>query len=193
MNEMSALLRQAGVAARMLILLTLALGVLYPASVFAVSRVVAADKADGAYVTDASGAVVGAENIGQLFDGPQWFTSRPSAAGDGYDALASSASNLAPDNPELVDEVAGRLEAIRSADSVVDVPADAVTASGSGLDPHITPEYAAAQVDRVARERGLSAESVAALVDRYTEQRTLGIFGEPRVNVLMLNLALNQE
>ncbi len=190
---MSALLRQAGVAARMLILLTLALGVLYPASVFAVSRVVAADKADGAYVTDASGAVVGAENIGQLFDGPQWFTSRPSAAGDGYDALASSASNLAPDNPELVDEVAGRLEAIRSADSVVDVPADAVTASGSGLDPHITPEYAAAQVDRVARERGLSAESVAALVDRYTEQRTLGIFGEPRVNVLMLNLALNQE
>lgn len=115
MNEMSALLRQAGVAARMLILLTLALGVLYPASVFAVSRVVAADKADGAYVTDASGAVVGAENIGQLFDGPQWFTSRPSAAGDGYaDALASSASNLAPDNPELVDEVAGRLEAYRS-------------------------------------------------------------------------------
>ncbi len=193
MNEMSALLRQAGVAARMLTLLTLVLGVLYPASVFAVSRVVAADKADGAYVTDASGTVVGAENIGQLFDGPQWFTSRPSAAGDGYDALASSASNLAPDNPELVDEVAGRLEAIRSADSMVDVPADAVTASGSGLDPHITPEYAAAQVDRVARERGLSAESVAALVDRYTEQRTLGIFGEPRVNVLMLNLALNQE
>lgn len=192
MNVMSSFLRQAGVALRMLVLLTLVLGVLYPAAVFVVSRVVA-DKADGAYVTDEAGAVVGAENIGQLFEGPQWFNSRPSAAGDGYDALSSGASNLAPDNPELVDEVAGRLEAIRSADSAVDVPADAVTASGSGLDPHISPEYAAAQVDRVARKRGLAPEAVTALVSQYTEGRALGIFGEPRVNVLLLNLALTQE
>lgn len=192
MNVMGSLLRQAGVAVRMLVLLTLVLGVLYPAAVFVFSRVVA-DRADGAYVTDASGAVVGAENIGQIFDGPEWFNSRPSAAGDGYDALASGASNLAPDNPEFVDEVASRLEAVRSADDVVDVAPDAVTASGSGLDPNITPENAEAQVARVARERGLAPQTVSALVSKYTEGRTLGILGEPRVNVLLLNLALTQE
>ena len=191
---MQILLRQAGVTVRLLILATLVLGIAYPALVFGFSRVVAA-QADGAYVTAADGRVVGAENIGQVFSGPDWFHSRPSAAGDGYDALASAGSNLAADNPELVDLVAKRQAAAALRDGVraVDVPADAVTASGSGLDPHITPQYAQQQIARVARARQLPVERVTALVDQYSEGRFAGIFGEPRVNVLRLNLAIDEE
>jgi potassium-transporting ATPase KdpC subunit len=188
------ILRQTGVAVRFLIIATVVLGVLYPAVVFGFSRVVA-HQADGGFVADASGNVVGAQNIGQVFDGPQWFRSRPSAAGDGYDAMASAGSNLAADNPDLVKDVAKRKAAAAKLDGVPadSVPADAVTASGSGLDPHISPAYAAEQVARIARVRHLAPEVVQALVDQNTGGRFLGIFGEPRVNVLMLNLALSQQ
>lgn len=186
---MQATLRQLGVAAKFLIVMTILLGIIYPAIVFGVSRLVAG-QADGAFVTDADGRVVGAANIGQEFSGPTWFHSRPSAAD--YDALASGGSNLAADNPELVAEVAKRQDRISLLDRTpVDaIPADAVTASASGLDPHISPEYAALQVERVARERGLSAADVNSLVAEHTEGRALGFMGEPRVNVLALNVAL---
>lgn len=191
---MQILLRQAGVTVRLLIIATVVLGIGYPALVFGFSRVVAA-QADGAYVTAADGRVVGAENIGQEFSGPRWFHPRPSAAGDGYDALASAGSNLAADNPELVELVGQRMALAATRDGVplTAVPADAVTASGSGLDPHITPEYAQQQVARIARARGLPVEQVATLVAQATEGRVLGIFGEPRVNVLLVNLALDGE
>lgn len=188
------ILRQTGVAVRFLIVATVVLGVLYPLVVFGFSRIVA-DRADGAFLADSDGAVIGAENIGQVFEGPQWFHPRPSAAGDGYDALASSGSNLAADNPELIDEVAARKVAVAKANGVApsQVPADAVTASSSGLDPHISPEYAELQVNRVARSRGMDPAAVTALVDEYTDGAFLGIFGQPRVNVLKLNLALSQQ
>lgn len=189
---MQILLRQGSVAVRLLILATVVLGIAYPAAVFGFSRVVAT-QADGDFVTAADGTVVGARNIGQVFDGPQWFHSRPSAAGDGYDALASGGSNLAADNPELVDLVVQRKLAVAQGDRLreAEVAPDAVTAGGSGLDPHISVANARGQVERVARSRRLPVEEVAALVDRHTEGRFLGIFGEPRVNVLLLNLAID--
>lgn len=191
---MQILLRQLGVTVRLLLIATLVLGIGYPAVVFGFSRVVAA-QADGAMVVASDGRVVGAQNIGQEFSGPRWFHSRPSAAGDGYDALASAGSNLAADNPELVELVGQRkaLAATRNDVAAAAVPADAVTASGSGLDPHITPEYAQQQVARIARARGLPVEQVATLVAQATEGRVLGIFGEPRVNVLLVNVALDGE
>jgi len=189
---MQILLRQAGVALRLLVVATVVLGIGYPAVVFGFSRVVAT-RADGDLVTAADGTVVGARNIGQVFSGPGWFHSRPSAAGSGYDALASGGSNLAADNPELIDLVTTRKAAVARRDGVsgAEVAPDAVTASGSGLDPHISVAYARQQVARVARERQLPVEEVTALVDQYTEGGFLGIFGEPRVNVLLVNLALD--
>jgi K+-transporting ATPase ATPase C chain len=135
---------------------------------------------------------VGSALIGQSFEGDQWFWPRPSAAGDGYDALSSGGSNLAADNPDLVTAVGERQATVASADGVPhgDVPADAVTASGSGLDPDISPEYAAQQVARVAAARGIDPALVAALIDDASQGRMLGFIGEPRVNVLRLNLGL---
>lgn len=183
--------RQAWVGLRVLLVMTVLLGIVYPFAVFAVGRVVPS-LSDGSWVRDGSGAIIGSRLIGQQFDGPQWFHSRPSAAGDGYDALASSGSNLAADNPTLVDAVTQRKVAVAADDGVAsgDVPPDAVTASGSGLDPDISPEYARQQVSRVAVSRGLPVDEVAALVDAHTAGRLLGFLGEPRVNVLELNLAL---
>ncbi len=188
---MSLLLRQAWVGFRLLLVMTFVLGVAYPLVVLGVGRLVPA-AADGAYLTDASGAVVGSRLIGQSFTGREWFHPRPSAAGDGYDALASGGSNLAADNPDLVAAVAERQAAAAATDGVTsgDVPPDAVTASGSGLDPHISPDYARQQVDRVASARGLPTETVVALVEEHVDGRLLGFIGEPRVNVLELNLAL---
>ena len=144
---MTLTLRQGWVAVRFLLIMTVVLGVLYPVAIFAVGRVVPGTS-DGSYVTDASGAVVGSAHIGQVFDGAEWFLPRPSAAGDGYDALSSGGTNLAADNPDLVAAVAERKAAAAAADGVdaTSVPADAVTASGSGLDPDISPEYALQQV-----------------------------------------------
>ena len=140
--------------------------------------------------------MVGSSLIGQSFDGrPEYFQSRPSAAGDGYDPLASSASNLGPENEDLLAAIDERRAAAAALDGTdpAQVAPDALLASGSGLDPDISPEYAAQQVERVAGERGLSTEEVRGLVDRFTEGRSLGFLGEPHVNVLLLNLALDDE
>jgi K+-transporting ATPase ATPase C chain len=188
---MNVFLRQTWVGLRLLLVMTIVLGVLYPLVVLGVGRLVPA-VAEGSYLTDASGVVVGSRLIGQPFTGPEWFHPRPSAAGEGYDALASGGSNLAADNPDLVAAVAERQAAAAATNGVPagDAPPDALTASGSGLDPHISPEYARQQVDRVASARGLSPAIVVALVEEHVEGRLLGFIGEPRVNVLELNLAL---
>jgi K+-transporting ATPase ATPase C chain len=188
--------RSTGVAIRLTLLSTVVLGVAYPLAVWGVGQAAFHDQANGSMVTDSSGKVVGSSLIGQSFDGSssaRWFQSRPSAAGEkGYDANASSGSNLGPNNPDLVKSIEERRAAVAEADGVsaADVPADAVTASGSGLDPDISPEYARQQVSRVAEARGLSESAVRRLVDEHTESRQLGFLGEPVVNVLELNLAL---
>lgn len=184
-------LRQSWIAVRFLLVMTLVLGVGYPVVVWAVGRVVPGT-ADGSFVTDASGKVVGSSLIGQSFDGPTWFHPRPSAAGQGYDALSSGGSNLGASSDDLVKAVTERKAAIATEDGVdpAAIPADAVTASGSGLDPDISPEYAAIQVARVAKARNLDVAAVQQLVAAHTTGRTLGFMGEPRVNVLELNLAL---
>ncbi|MGY2898573.1 K+-transporting ATPase ATPase C chain [Curtobacterium sp. PvP017] len=188
--------RSAGVAIRLTLLATVVLGVGYPLAVWGVGQAAFHDQANGSMVTDSSGTAVGSSLIGQSFTGKQadrWFQSRPSAAGeDGYDAQASSGSNLGPNNPDLLKAVEDRRAALAKADGVpaAQVPADAVTASGSGLDPDISPAYASQQVARVASARGLSVADVRALVAEHTESRQLGFLGEPVVNVLSLNLAL---
>lgn len=190
--------RSTGVAVRLTLLSTVVLGIAYPLAVWGVGQGAFHSQANGSMVTDSSGAVVGSSLIGQSFDGSaadagRWFLSRPSAAGEkGYDANASSGSNLGPSNPDLTKAIRERQAAIAKADGVpvAEVPADAVTASGSGLDPDISPEYARQQVARVAAARGLSADTVRKLVDEHTESRQLGFLGEPVVDVLELNLAL---
>ena len=186
--------RQALVALRFLVAMIVILGILYPLAVFGIGQLVAHDAANGSLVTDSSGTVVGSELIGQQFDGPQWFAGRPSAAGDGYDAMSSGGSNLAADSPDLLADVEDRRAQIAT-DNGVDpstVPPDALTASGSGLDPNISPEYALLQVNRVADARGLPADQVRDLVQAHIQGRSLGFIGEERVNVLELNIALNQ-
>ncbi len=188
--------RSTGVAVRLTLLATVVLGVAYPLAVWGVGQAAFHDQANGSMVTDSSGKVVGSSLIGQSFSGKdadRWFQSRPSAAGeDGYDANASSGSNLGPNNPDLLKSIEERRAAVAQADGVsaAEVPADAVTASGSGLDPDISPEYASQQVARVAEARGLSADAVRKLVEQHTESRQAGFLGEPVVNVLELNLAL---
>lgn len=171
---------------------TLLLGLAYPAAVTVVARVAFPAQAEGSLIRR-NGVVVGSALIGQGFDDPRYFWSRPSATGPAYNAAASAGSNLGPLNPALTRAVGTRVRALRVADpgNTAPVPVDLVTASGSGLDPHISPAAGAYQAARVARLRGLSADSVAALVRSHTEGRTFGLLGEPRVNVLRLNLALD--
>ncbi|PZF15419.1 potassium-transporting ATPase subunit C [Curtobacterium sp. MCPF17_011] len=196
MTSTRSFLRSSGVAVRLTVLATVVLGVAYPLAVWGVGQAAFSDQANGSMVTDPSGKVVGSSLIGQSFtgkDADRWFQSRPSAAGeDGYDANASSGSNLGPSNPDLTKAVEERRAAIAKADGVPasEVPADALTASGSGLDPDISPEYARLQIARVASTRGLSESRVRALVASHTEARQLGVLGAPTVNVLELNLAL---
>ncbi|GAB3152353.1 potassium-transporting ATPase subunit KdpC [Microbacterium neimengense] len=192
-------LRQSGVAVRTLLAATLVLGVGYTALITGVGQLALPAQANGSLVTDAAGTVVGSALIGQSFtdaDGaalPQYFQSRPSAAGDGYDGAASSGSNLGPENPDLLDSIAERRQAVAELEGVdpASVPVDALTASGSGLDPHISPAYADLQVARVARARGLDEAQVRRLVAAHTAGPDLGYLGEPRVDVLELNLALD--
>jgi K+-transporting ATPase ATPase C chain len=173
--------------------LTILTGLVYPALVTGLAQVLFARQANGSLVTRA-GQVVGSDLIGQAFDDPRYFWGRLSAtAGGPYNAMASGGSNLSALNPALVAQVQSRLEALRAADpdNPLPVPVDLVTASASGLDPHISPAAARYQAGRVARARGLAAERVNALVDQYSEQPILGFLGEARVNILALNLALD--
>jgi K+-transporting ATPase ATPase C chain len=172
---------------------TILLGVVYPLAITGIAQLGFSGKANGSLV-ERSGVVVGSSLIGQAFSAPGYFHPRPSAAGDGYDGTASSASNLGPSNPELVREVTARIAAYRRENGLAagtPVPVEAVTSSASGLDPHIAPADARIQAARVARARSLPLATVLALVSRHTDGRTLGFLGEPGVNVLQLNLALD--
>jgi potassium-transporting ATPase KdpC subunit len=182
-------------AVLMVVVLTLLFGIVYPLVMTGISQVLFPAQANGSLVRDGAGNVIGSAILAQNFTQPQYFHPRPSAAGsDGYDASSSGASNLGPTNQKLIDTVRDRTAAYRQENGLAAdgaVPVDAVTASASGLDPDISPANALLQVGRVARARGMSEDQVRALVQQSTEDRTLGIFGEPRVNVLKLNLALD--
>jgi K+-transporting ATPase ATPase C chain len=173
--------------------LTLITGVAYPLAVTAVAKVAFPQQAEGSLIVR-DGQAVGSSLIGQNFTGPGYFWPRPSAAGStGYDAASGSGSNLAPSNPALIEAVKARVAALRAADTGNDrpVPVDLVTASGSGLDPHISVEAAEYQLARVARSRGVALAEMRRLLDANTEGRVLGLLGEPRVNVFRLNLAMD--
>lgn len=192
--------RTVWVATRAMAVFTLLLGVGYTLVITGVGQLILPAQANGSLVRDADGEPVGSALIGQTFadaDGaplPEYFQPRPSAAGDGYDGGASSGSNLGPENDDLITAITERKAQVAEFNGVAEtaVPADAVTASGSGLDPHISPEYAAIQIDRVAAERGLDVEQVRDLVADHSTGRALAYLGEPAVNVLELNLALDE-
>jgi K+-transporting ATPase ATPase C chain len=185
--------RQLAPALMVFIALTLLTGIAYPLAVTGVAQVAFPGRADGSLI-ERGGRVVGSRLIGQAFTEPRYFHPRPSAAGEGYDGMASSASNLGPTNPELIDEVRARSAAYRRENALRPgqrVPIDAVTTSGSGLDPDISVANARLQAARVARARSLDLNVVQALIEEHTDGRSLGFLGEPGVNVLELNLALD--
>jgi potassium-transporting ATPase KdpC subunit len=180
---------------RIKIFMTIVLGVLYPLAITGISQVVFPHQANGSLVT-VNGKVVGSELIGQNFSKPEYFQPRPSAAGnDGYDPTASGGSNYGPTNQKLVDRVKASIDKFRkdNPDYTGPLPADLVTASASGLDPHLSPDSASAQAARVAKARGASTDQVSQLIAQLTEGPDLGMLGEPRVNVLKLNLALDEK
>jgi K+-transporting ATPase ATPase C chain len=169
--------------------LTVLTGIAYPLAITGASQVAFPNRADGSLV-ERNGRVVGSRLIGQLFEGERYFHPRPSAAGDGYDGMSSSASNLGPLNEDLLSAVDERREAYRTTNDAA-ATIDALTASGSGLDPHITPENARRQAPRVAAARDLELTELLELIEEHTDGRSLGFLGEPGVNVLELNLALD--
>jgi potassium-transporting ATPase KdpC subunit len=183
--------RHLATALLMTVATTILLGLVYPLVVTGLAQVLFHDKANGQIVYR-NGLAAGSRIIGQPFTGPRYFHSRPSAAGNGYDAANSNGSQLGPTNQKLIDRITADVATARSENPGQPVPIDLVTTSASGLDPHISPEATEFQVGRVARERGLPEETVRDLVQKHTEGRDLGLFGEPRVNVLALNLALDE-
>ncbi len=188
--------RQAWVSIRAMIVITIVCGLVYPAVIWVIGLALPA-QTNGSLVSQ-NGKVVGSSLIGQSFTDkkgnalPQWFQSRPSAAGTGYDGSASSGSNYGPENSDLIAAIKARRDAIELGDGVPasQIPADALTASASGLDPHISEAYALIQVARVAQARNLSEDAVQKLVEQHVQGRDLGFIGEPTVNVLQLNIAL---
>jgi K+-transporting ATPase ATPase C chain len=176
------------------VILSLITGAVYPALVTGVAQLLFSNQADGSLIVDASGKNIGSKLIGQPFSDPKYFWGRPSSTGPfPYNAGASSGSNLGPTNPALPDAVKARIEALKSADpgNNAPVPVDLITASGSGLDPHITPAAAEYQINRVAKARHIDPEKLRVFVAKHTEPRQWGFLGEPRVNVLTLNLDLD--
>jgi K+-transporting ATPase ATPase C chain len=189
------MLKELKPALLMLAVLTVITGAAYPLLVTGIAQAVFPHQANGSLI-ERDGKVVGSELIGQPFTDPKYFWARPSATGPvPYNAGASSGSNLGPTNPALAEAVKARIAALKAADpgNTAPVPLDLVTASGSGLDPHISPAAAAWQAPRIARLRGLAPDHVHALIEKYTDGRQFGVLGEPRVNVLRLNLVLDAE
>ena len=179
-------------ALSLLVLATLLLGIAYPLAITGIAQLAFPAQANGSLVTDGD-RVVGSSLIGQSFTGAPYFHSRPSAAGDGYDASASAASNLAPGSQDLRDRIADDVAKVRAEGLTgADVPPDLVTTSASGLDPHISPEAAFVQARRVATARGVPVEAVNALIERHVDEALLGFVGERRVNLLALNMALDE-
>lgn len=178
-------------SALMILVFTVSLGIIYPLAVWGVSQVIFPFQANGSLI-EKNGEIIGSEIIGQNFTEKDYFHSRPSAAGNGYDAGASSGSNLGPTSQKLIDRIKNDTDNLQIENPNQTIPADLVTTSASGLDPHISSASAEFQISRVARERNMSETNLRELVAKFTENRTFGILGEPRVNVLKINLALDE-